>query len=74
MQKCKEKCRQIRLFKAAIKDPDDLERVIEINFSLDDLKRVSKISEKGYIEGDVEDRMDFYNNLPERTKHTIRMT
>ena len=74
MKKCIEKCKKIGLFKTAIEDFDFLETVIENSFSLDDMERISKISEKGYIEDDLEDKMDFYNRLPERTKQTIRMT
>ena len=74
VRKCIEKCKKIGLFKTAIEDVDFLESVIENSFSLDDMERISKISEKGYIEDDLEDKMDFYNRLPERTKQTIRMT
>ena len=49
----------------AITDDDDLTRVIENNFSIEDMKRILNISSKGYKEDDLEDKMDFYNRLPE---------
>ena len=59
----------MQLFLKAMDDDEVLlETVIEDYFSLDDMKRILKISKKGYIENDVEDKMDFYNRLPEETK------
>ena len=51
-------------------DETKLERVIEEYFSLDDMKRILKISEKGYYENedDLQDKIDFYNKLPDEAK------
>ena len=61
----------MKLFTRAIKDNDDLVRVIEEYFSQDDMKRILRISLKGYNESDLEDKIDFYNRLPEETKQRV---
>ena len=61
----------MELFKKAMDDDDDLvKRVIEDYFSLGDMKRILAIGQKGYIEDDVDDKIDFYNRLPEETKQS----
>ena len=61
----------MQLFTSAIEDNDDLERVVKEYFSLEDMKRILNISKKGYSESDLEDKIDFYNRLPEETKQRV---
>ena len=61
----------MQLFTSAIKDSDDLERVIEEYLSLGDMNRILGISQKGYNESDLEDKIDFYNRLPEEIRQSV---
>ena len=47
-----------------------MDKVIEDYFSLGDLRRIMKISAKGYDENNIKDKIDFFNRLPEENKQS----
>ena len=66
---CKEKCKKNNVF-TNIVDSDETNWDILFNtLSESDLKRILDVDfEKGYNKNDIEDKMDYINNLPKQAK------
>ena len=73
-KKVKKKCEESELFHKVISDEDDLNKLFKA-CDMDDLEYIDKVDLKlGYIQGDLEDKRDFFTKLPEEQRYRIVQT